>query len=251
VGALFASALAAAAAASAALATLATLGPLAPATAFAATTGAARAAPPTILPSSPPISRAGGVITRSAHVSFEGCGARHITLRVSIAKDPFPVGLPVTYEVSLTNSGTTPCGPTHTALPQLHQALNVGPCGALSAVVSDAAGHDVYPGQQVFSCPMLSAVHLGAHATISTEGSWMGYEALTTPSGGSLGAVQWRKAPPGQYRVIVGNAVSVPFRLSGTPTAPSLPAPAPLPTPTVPTPAQHLPTPTTPTTSVG
>jgi hypothetical protein len=212
-------------------------------------------------------------------VAFEGCNARHITLRVTIAKDPFLIGQAVTYEVSVTNSGATPCGRSQTSIPSLRRALTVGPCGELSGVVVNAAGLDVYPGKEIFGCPLFWGVHLGAHATLKAEGTWTGYEAL---SSGPEGTIQWQKAPPGRYSVIVDNAVSVPFELAGAPTVPSLPTPlptplpnlprtgvptplppgpsrshpttpnAPLPTPTTPsirTPS--LPTPTTPTTNVG
>ncbi len=134
---------------------------------------------PTTFSDGPPVSTAGGVVTRSAHVSFEGCNARHVTLRVTIAKDPFPIGQAVTYEVSVTNTGATACGRPQTSIPPLRRALTIGPCGVLSGVVANAAGLDLYPGKEIFGCPLYWGVHLGAHATIKAEGTWMGYEALS------------------------------------------------------------------------
>ncbi len=227
----------------------------------AATNGVPPTAPPTTFPTQPPVSTAGGVITRSAHVAFEGCSARHITLRVSIAKDPFPIGQTVTYEVSVANSGATACGPSQQRVPPLRRALTIGPCGVLSGVVTDVYGLDVYPGKEIFSCPLLWGVHLGAHATIKAEGTWMGYEAL---EGGPAGTIKWQKAPLDRYNVVVDDAVSVPFQLAGAPSVPSVPPSVPpslpptpitpnpnLPTPTTPATTHDLPTPTTPTTTVG
>jgi hypothetical protein len=185
-------------------------------------------APPTSLPSTtPPVSTAGGVLTRTAHVSFEHCGSKYVTLSVSIAKDPFPIGEPVTYSVRLTNSGSVACGPRLHDLPPLQRGLGVGPCGALSAVVSNAFGHNVYPGPQVFFCPDYVGTGLGAHSSLSAVGTWTGYEALSDGPG-PLGTVQWQKAPPGRYHVTIDGAVSVPFELAGTPVG-APPAPAPLP----------------------
>ncbi len=242
----------------------------------AAPNGAPPTAPPTTFSTQPPVSTAGGVITRSAHVAFEGCSARHITLRVSIAKDPFPIGQTVTYEVSVTNGGTTACGPSQQKVPPLRRALTIGPCGVLSGVVTNVYGIDVYPGKEIFSCPLLWGVHLGAHSTIKAEGTWMGYEAL---EGGPDGTIKWQKGPLGRYNVVVDDAVSVPFELAGAPSVPSVPPPLPsplppgssppttpttpitpvtpitpnpnLPTPTMPAITHDLPTPTTPTTAVG
>jgi hypothetical protein len=255
---------------------------LAPAVAAqaAAPTGAPPTAPPTTFPTQPPVSTAGGVITRSAHVAFEGCSARHITLHVSIAKDPFPIGQVVTYAVSVSNSGATACGPAQQKIPPLRRALTIGPCGVLPGVISNAYGLDVYPGREIFGCPLFWGVHLGAHATIRAEGTWMGYEAL---AGGPAGTIKWQKGPLGRYNVVVDDAVSVPFELAGAPSVPSVPptllpsvpptlppgssrptsptspitpvtplAPNPnLPTPTTPATTHGLPTPTTPTTTVG
>ena len=238
----------------------------------AAANGAPPTAPPTTFPTQPPVSTAGGVITRSAHVAFEGCSARHITLRVSIAKDPFPIGQTVTYEVSVANSGDTACGQSEQSIPPLRRALTIGPCGVLSGVVANAYGLDVYPGKEIFSCPLFWGVHLGAHATIKAEGTWMGYEAL---SGGPDGTIKWQKALSGRYNVVVDDAVSVPFQLAGAPSVPSVPPPLPpgssrptaptratspitplmpnpnLPTPTTPATARNLPTPATPAPTVG
>jgi hypothetical protein len=177
-------------------------------------------APAPALPEPLPVSRAGGLISRSAHIAFEGCDAQHITVTVLIARDPFPNTLPVTYAVVVTNNGSTPCGPAAASIPSGRGSLTVGPCGQLSGSVLNAAGRNVYPGPLVFSCPMFVGVHLGPHASVTGEGSWVGYEAIP---GGPHDTVQWQKAPPGQYRVTVAGAVSVPFSLTGIAPRPASP----------------------------
>ena len=49
-------------------------------------------------------------ITRSAHVAFENCNARHVVLSVTAPRRPFRLSEPVTVEVRLSNSGSTTCG---------------------------------------------------------------------------------------------------------------------------------------------
>ncbi len=207
---------------------------------------AAPAAPNFVAPL--PVSHAGGLLTRSAHVAFEGCSAKNITLSVSIARDPFLIGQPVTYRVTIRNNGATPCGPALASIPAPGQGtLTVGPCGQVSSTVVNASGLNVYPGREVFQCPMLFNAHLGAHALLTGQATWMGAEAF---SDGTHGNFRLQEAPPGRYRVIVDNAVSVPFELAGpppgsTPVSPAHPSSPIIPAPRTPGDAT-LPTPTTP-----
>ena len=86
----------------------------------------------------------------------------------------------------------------------------VGPCGVLSLVVSNALGVNVYPGPVAYSCPDEVGLRLGPHSTATTTGSWNQSEAIG--SGESPATVQ--HAPPGNYRLAVDQAVSVPVTLA-------------------------------------
>lgn len=154
-------------------------------------------------------------ITRSAHLAFEGCNARHIVLTVTVQSKPFPSDKPVTLAVRLANTGGTPCGTPanqHAALPA-HRSLNVGPCGNLSLVVRTTQGTDVFPGKAVFFCPEERGVGIGAHSTVRTTADWDLVEY--TPSATSpQGPPQPGHAPPGRYRATVAGVVTVPITLA-------------------------------------
>jgi len=208
----------------------------------AAATSAPPTAPPTSLPPTPPVSSAGGPLTRTAPVAIEGCNAQQVTLSVSIARDAFAVGQTVTFAVKLTNTTATACGPPLRSIPPGKRGLDLGPCGVLSAVVSDAAGANVYPGTQVFHCPAEFGVRLAANQTLRAEGTWMGYEAPSAATG-----TRWTQAGPGTYQVTVDKVVSVPFRLYVASASPAIRASPGLPFSTVPPPSSHpFPTPTLP-----
>lgn len=188
-------------------ATLATCATLAAAT-FTATTWPAQAATP-----AKPVT-----ITRSAHLAFEGCNARHIVLTVTVQSKPFPSDKPVTLAVRLANTGGTPCGTPanqHAALPA-HRSLNVGPCGNLSLVVRTTQGTDVFPGKAVFFCPEERGVGIGAHSTVRTTADWdlVAYTTSATSATSPQGPPQPGHAPPGRYRVTVAGVVSVPITLA-------------------------------------
>ncbi len=145
-------------------------------------------APPTTFSTQPPVSRAGGVITRSAHVAFEGCTARHITVGVSIARDAFPIGQAVTYEVSVTNSGSTACGPAQNSVPPLRRALTIGPCGVLPGVIANATGLDVYRGREVFGCPLFSgSTSVRTPPSRPREPGWASKRSRAVPTAPSCG----------------------------------------------------------------
>ncbi len=156
------------------------------------------------------------VITRSAHVAFENCNARHVILSVTVPRHAFTPGELVTYTVRLTNTGTATCGQAPAQIPQdLAQArhsLTVGPCGTLSTVVRNARGVNVYPGSVGESCPAEFGFRLGPHSSTSTTGSWnqtdfQGHgqgQASPTPS---------MQAPPGTYWLVVDQAVTLPVTL--------------------------------------
>jgi hypothetical protein len=152
-------------------------------------------------------------ITRSAHVAFDDCNAQHIVLTVTVAGRAFTPAEPVTYTVRLRNTGAATCGaPLAQHVPQARRSLTVGPCGVLSLIVSDALGVNVYPGPVAYSCPDEVGLRLGPHSTTTTTttGSWN--QSETIGSGEAPATVH--HAPPGEYRLAVDQAVSVPVTLA-------------------------------------
>src|SRR6202034_4190501 len=112
-------------------------------------------------------------ITRSAHVAFENCNARHVVLSVTAPRHAFPLSEPVTVEVRLSNSGSTTCGaPLAQHVPEPRGALTVGPCGTLPLTVRNVGGVDVYPGPVVYFCTDEAALRLGPHSTARGAAQW-------------------------------------------------------------------------------
>ena len=153
-------------------------------------------------------------VTRSAHIAFENCNARHITLTVTAPTRPFTPAQPVVVKVQLRNSGSTPCGtkPVGT-VPEAHHALTVGPCGPLSLTVRTASGVAVYPGPVVFHCPEETGFELAAHSTARATASW-NQEVFPASSASQVKAPTAGQARLGSYRITVGGAVTVPIRLA-------------------------------------
>jgi hypothetical protein len=144
-------------------------------------------------------------ITRSAHVAFENCNARHVVLGVTVARQPFGLSEPVTVKVRLRNTGSATCGtPLAEQVPQARSALTVGPCGVLSLVVRSGSGTEVYPGPAVFHCPEETGFRLGPHSTAQATGFW-----IQTDSVGARPDLE-----PGAYRLTVDGAVTVPITLT-------------------------------------
>jgi hypothetical protein len=175
-------------------------------TACAAAAVLAGAAWPTTASAAIPVPA--GSLTRSAHVAFEGCNARHIVLSVTILRHPFRPGQRVPYAVRLRNSGGTTCGADPAqGVPQARQRLTVGPCGILSATVRNSRGTGVYPGPASFNCPEESGFRLGAHSTAEATTSWTQVAYAGNPP--KVG-----QAPPGTYHLVVDQAVAVPVTLA-------------------------------------
>jgi hypothetical protein len=94
--------------------------------------------------------------------------------------------------------------------------LTVGPCGILPAVVRNAEGVNVYPGQVAFFCQMETFVDIPAHTSVTATGNWPGTQRL------GPGPVRESAAPAGRYHIVVGagsSVVSVPFTLVAAPAA--------------------------------
>ena len=140
---------------------------------------------------------------RTAHVGFGISAAPAVTIRVAVA----PHAGAHTMEARVTvHNGISPwCGPHRST-----GSLLVGPCGSVSAVVHDATGVDVYPGNELYFCPDDIGRGVGPHATVSGSFRWTGVEDLA-----SQGApARWQQAPSGRYSLDVGGVLDVPFTLA-------------------------------------
>jgi hypothetical protein len=147
-------------------------------------------------------------ITRSAHVAFENCNARHVVLSVTAPRHAFRLSEPVTIQVRLSNSGSTTCGtPLAQHVPEARTALTVGPCGTLPLTVGNLGGVDVYPGPLVYFCTDEAGLRLGPHSTVQATAQWSQAAYLGTPP-------KPQHAPPGTYRLTVDRAVTVPIVLT-------------------------------------
>jgi hypothetical protein len=155
----------------------------------------------------------GHPVTRSAHVAFDGCSAKAITFTVTIPAGSTP-SAPVRYIVAVHNGGTTACGRAFRNNPPFARQFRVGICSAVPVVVSNAFGVDVYPGPQVYMCPMFAGPYIAPHTTVSASGTWPGTEFVASSAGGVR---QQRPASPGPYTLDVDSAVQVPFTLATAP----------------------------------
>lgn len=154
---------------------------------------------------SAPTTHAGLVPTaRSGHVAFGGCPARSVTMTVTIA--PNTGADTAVARVTVHNASAAWCGPhRHTG------SLILGPCGEISAVVHDATGADVYPGNELFFCPAYRGRGVAPHSSASGTFRWTGEEDLA-PTGVPA---RWQQAPAGRYSLDVGGVLKVPFTLPG------------------------------------
>ena len=147
-------------------------------------------------------------ITRSAHVAFENCNARHVVLTVTAPRHAFRLTEPVTVQVRLSNTGSTACGaPLAEHVPEARTALSVGPCGTLPLTVRNLGGVGVYPGPLVYFCTDEAGLRLGPHSTARATAGWSQTVYLGTPP-------KPQHAPPGTYRLTVDRAVTVPVVLT-------------------------------------
>jgi hypothetical protein len=161
-------------------------------------------------------------VTRSAHVAFDGCAAKNLTLTVTVATGS-GTSVPVRYEVVVHNSGGTPCGAAFRNDPPAARQFRVGPCSSMPATFVNAFGVDVYPGPQIFMCPAFAGLYIAPHATVTATGTWSGTEYVAVPGGSPItcppcrGTASPQTAPPGAYKLVVDNAVGVPITLTASP----------------------------------
>jgi hypothetical protein len=182
----------------------------APATAFSDQAAFAGPAAPAHAPAHAPAPTHIKSITRSAHVAFDNCNARHIILSVTAPAHAFTPNQTVTVTVRLRNTGSTTCGPPLARhVPEARRVLSVGPCGTLPLTVRTVGGVAVYPGTQVFFCPEAIGVRLGPHSAIQATGYWA-QEAYLGPGN----PPEAEHAPPATYRLTVDRVVTVPITLA-------------------------------------
>jgi hypothetical protein len=157
--------------------------------------------------------RASMSLSRSGHVSYQGCPARAVELTVTVSARAFGLGQDVRYMVRLHNLSAREClgpaqpGPAQPG-PRGSLSFALGPCGSLPLGITNARGGRVFPGSGGISCPLLLGPALLGHATLRMSGTWDRVE------GGLRPARIPTRAPPGRYRLVVGGVVSVPFTLT-------------------------------------
>jgi hypothetical protein len=120
---------------------------------------------------------------------------------------------PVRYDVTLHNTGRTPCGGAYRSDPSALRQFRVGICSSMPVTFVNALGVDVYPGPQVYMCPVFAGPYIAPHGTVTTTGSWPGSEYVAHPPG----SPRSHPAPSGSYKLVVDNAVEVPFTLTSSP----------------------------------
>ena len=168
-------------------------------------------------------------VTRSAHIAYEGCPAKDVVLSVSVGHDTYLTGQLVTYRVSLHNESgrrcTVPGDQASILLPNANSSSPaggqlgylLGPCSSLPLTIDNSKGVQVFPGPEAVSCPNFLGPPLGAHATISTTGTWN-----QMVGGGLRPARVPTLAPPGRYRIMVGSKVGVSVTFVGPQAAPGV-----------------------------
>jgi hypothetical protein len=156
--------------------------------------------------------RASTIVSRSAHVSYEGCPAKDVELTVTLSARTYAVGQNVHYWVRLHNLSAKTCidgakfAPVDAA--RGPSSLDIGPCSSLPLSIENTRSEQVYPDAGGIACPMLLGPSLTPHATLRTTGTWDRVEGSFRPV--HIPA----PAPPGHYRLFVGHAAGVPFTLT-------------------------------------
>jgi hypothetical protein len=120
----------------------------------------------------------------------------------------------VRYDVAVHNGGNSPCGEAFRGDPGPVRRFRVGVCSSMPATFVNGSGVDVFPGPQVYMCPMFAGPYIAPHTTVTTTAVWPGTEYVASPGGG---APIPRAAPPGPYVLVVDGAVRVPFTLTASP----------------------------------
>ena len=155
-------------------------------------------------------------ISRSAHVPYAGCPAKDVELTVTLPARTFGLGQNVHYLVRVHNLSAKTCPGGARSVPALPgrsplPALQLGPCSSLRLSIENARNSQVYPDTGGVACPLLIGPSLAPHATVRALGTWDRVEGTLRP------AHVPTPAPPGRYRLVVGEVVKVPFTLTDAP----------------------------------
>ncbi len=168
--------------------------------------------------------RAPAALSRTGHVSYQGCPARDVELTVTLSARTYGLGQNVHYMVRLHNLSAETCAgvgaPAISLLPGRTGSglLELGGCGSLPLAITDAHGAQVFPDTGPIACPVVLGQALAPHATLRLSGTWNRVE------GGLRPARIPRPAPPGRYRLAVDTVVSLPFTLTNAPPVAALTA---------------------------
>jgi hypothetical protein len=147
------------------------------------------------------IGATGRVLVKSGGVSLipsTAGGCPPASLRAVVRVSSLVGGRGVSVTATVHNVGARACpyeGRPPTAVQQL------GPCGALTLKVVNGHHRDLWPGDAVYMCPLLTSELLAPGALFTATGRWNGVLAR----GG--------RAPPGRYRLVVGGHLTFGFTL--------------------------------------
>jgi hypothetical protein len=125
-------------------------------------------------------------------------GCPPASLRAVIRVSSLVGGRGVSVTATVDNVGARACpyeGRSPTAVQQL------GPCGVMTLKVVNGRHRDVWPGNGLSMCPLLTSELLAPGARFTATGRWNGVLALGGP------------APPGRYRLVVGGHLTFGFTL--------------------------------------
>jgi hypothetical protein len=139
-------------------------------------------------------------LVRQASISLGSCSAKDVVMRVAIARSTYVSSQPVDVIAVIRNMGKTFCTYGGTE----HGNQTIGPCGAFSMTVLNGRGLNIWPGPVAPSCPMIGPTRLAPGARVVASGTWP--RSVVTREGSS-------NAPPGRYRLIIEEKITLGFRL--------------------------------------
>src|SRR5580700_9636215 len=108
-----------------------------------------------------------GPVVRTGPVSLTGCPGATLMGRAMVSKESYALGHAIRIQIVIRNVGKTTCDYDGFASSRTQE---IGLCGAISLVVRNAAGTDVYPGGLVASCPMETGVPLRPDGSLIAQG---------------------------------------------------------------------------------
>ncbi len=141
-------------------------------------------------------------VTVRGDAPFGSCPAAHA--RWSVTVTPSVGGRAVLVRAAVRDTGPAPCRYDGPPPGNRDEPAWLGPCGVAPLVVRAPGGHEVWPGDAPYNCPLLVGDSLAPGATLHAGGQWAGARGPGTwPPGG-----RW---PAGRYQVVVAGRIVVPF----------------------------------------